>query len=344
MTSGAVDNQERFAAVGQFEVASAPKSLLQLVTTVGPVVVLWWLMAWSLPRWPWLTAALFLPALGFRMRTMLLQHDCGHRSFFNGRLANDAVGLGLGVIGWTPYFYWQRTHAMHHVNSSRMEGREDLGSIMTLTVREYDALSAGRKLLYRVYRHPLFLCGIGGPLQFLVKHRFPWDTPRSWTKAWGSVAFTDLALVGVLFALAQLFGWRTVLLVELPVIALGSMAAVWLIYIQHVFPGGYFAEGAAWNVTEASVRGSSYYQLPALLRFCTADVGLHHVHHYAVRIPNYRLAECLAATPAFQVKPITLRDSLRCWELKLWDEQAGDFRGYPDASGESALKASGSVG
>jgi omega-6 fatty acid desaturase (delta-12 desaturase) len=315
--------------LSDFAEARTSTSVLQLITTLAALTAWWWLTA-ATAHVSWvLTAAMAFVGTGLRVRSMLLQHDCGHRSLFHSQLANDVVGSALGVLGWAPFFYWQRTHAMHHVNSSRTEGREELGSIMTFTVREYEALTPANRLLYRVYRNPIFLCCVGGPLQFLIKHRFPWDTPRSWRKAWVSVLGTNLGLIGMTWLLASHWGLKTVLQVELPVICMSSFVAVWLIYIQHVFPGGYFAAGKAWNLEEASIRGSSYYLLPRLLRWCTANVGIHQVHHYSPKIPNYRLQECLDAHSEFQVKPLTLTDSLQCWKLKLWDEESGQFVAFP---------------
>jgi omega-6 fatty acid desaturase (delta-12 desaturase) len=318
--------------LNRFAVPRVAVSLWQLFSTLVPLIAVWGLAAATFGRSAWLTLVLLLVSIGLRSRTVVLQHDCGHGSLFRARWVNDLAGTLLGLVNWMPYDYWRRTHILHHSNSSRMEGRSELGSIMTLTVREYQALRPGQKLAYRVYRHPLFLCGFGGPFQFLLKHRFPWDTPRSWRREWASVGITNAGLIAALVALSAVFGLKAVLWVELPVIAVTSAIAVWFIYVQHVFPGGYFASGDAWNVAEASTRGSSYYQLPALLRWCTASVGLHHVHHYHTRIPNYRLEECMQAHSELQVPPLTLGASLSCGDLKLWDEQAQQFVGFPAAA------------
>lgn len=320
---------------------STTTSLVQLVTTFIPLVALWWVMAATAHVSWWLTLALAVPATALRLRMMLFQHDCGHGSFFKSRQANDVLGAVLSVPSWAPYHYWRRTHALHHVNSSRIEGRDELGSIMTLTVTEYEALSPGQRLWYRVYRNPLFLCGIGGPLQFLVKHRFPWDTPRTWKWEWASVLYTNVGLALSLAALSHFWGLETVLKVELPVIGMASFVAVWLIYIQHVFDGGFFAKGDAWNLEEASTRGSSYYQLPALLNWATLNVGYHHVHHYSQRIPNYRLADCMKAYAELRdVPPLTFTASLGTWKLKLWDEEREAFVGFPPAESTFAARSS----
>ncbi len=42
--------------------------------------------------------------------------------------------------------------------------------------------------------------------------------------------------------------------------------------------------------------GSSHDDLPPVLRWFTANIGIHHVHHLASRIPCYRLGEALRDT------------------------------------------------
>ena len=68
---------------------------------------------------------------------------------------------------------------------------------------------------------------------------------------------------------------------------------------------------------------SSLYALPQPLRWLSANIGIHHLHHLSSRIPSYRLAACLADIPALQtLNRIGLRDSLACLRFALWDENA----------------------
>ena len=53
----------------------------------------------------------------------------------------------------------------------------------------------------------------------------------------------------------------------------------------------------------------------------TANIGVHHVHHLASRIPYYRLRRVLRDFPDLAaISRITLLHSLRCVPLALWDE------------------------
>jgi omega-6 fatty acid desaturase (delta-12 desaturase) len=87
------------------------------------------------------------------------------------------------------------------------------------------------------------------------------------------------------------------------------------------------------------VDGSSFYKLPAVLRWFSGSIGIHFIHHLASRIPNYHLQRCYDSIPELQAKePLTLHKSLVSPRLKLWDEDRQQLVGF------SALKSSGSPG
>ena len=73
----------------------------------------------------------------------------------------------------------------------------------------------------------------------------------------------------------------------------------------------------------AALDSSSYMEMGALLRWCTANIGYHHVHHLDSRIPNYRLPGCHEALPPGLVPaPMGLWAGLRAFRYALWDEAA----------------------
>ncbi|HSH75335.1 MAG TPA: fatty acid desaturase, partial [Longimicrobiales bacterium] len=152
--------------------ADTSRSARQLAASVIPFILLWWLAYRSLEVGYWLTLLLALPTAGFMMRMFMIQHDCGHGSFFKSRAARDWVGRCIGVVLLTPYDYWKRTHAHHHAHSGDLDFR-GLGDVDTFTVREYLSWSRSRRLRYRLYRHPLVLFGLAPLYQFLFKHRYP---------------------------------------------------------------------------------------------------------------------------------------------------------------------------
>jgi acyl-lipid omega-6 desaturase (Delta-12 desaturase) len=297
------------------------RSVFELAITVIPFGAFWFLTWASVNAGHWFGLLLAVPAAGFLVRLFMIQHDCGHGSFFPSRRANDWVGRALGVLTLTPYDFWRYSHALHHAHSGNLD-RSRVGSIDTLSVREYDALSRPQRLRYRLYRHPLVLFGLGPVYLFMLRNRLPVGFMRAGWMPWWSTMGTNAAIVLLATAMLSLVGAGTFLVVHLPIAVLAAAIGVWLFYVQHQFENTRWAHDDKWSFHETALHGSSYYELPAPLRWLTANIGVHHVHHLASRIPFYRLPEVLRDHPRLrETSRITLRQSLRCVRLALWDEE-----------------------
>jgi omega-6 fatty acid desaturase (delta-12 desaturase) len=307
---------------GRYAAPDFRRSALQLLSTILPLAALWTAMALTVNKAYWLTLLLSVPTAAFLVRLFMIQHDCGHLSFFKSRRLNHLLGHAIGILTLTPHGYWRRAHNIHHATSGNLD-RRGIGDVHVLTVREYQALPRWKRLAYRVYRNPIAYLGFGPLYVFLIKFRFPIDLLRRQRGAWPSVIATNLGICGAITGLGLWLGFPEALMLQAPIVLISSMAGVWLFYTQHQFEYTYWRRKGEWDFDEAAIQGSSFYDLPRLLSWFTADIGIHHIHHLSSRIPNYRLRECLAENPEFHdVGRLTLRDSFRCAFLALWDEGA----------------------
>ena len=308
-------------ALARYREPRHTRSIFEIAITLVPFAALW-ASAWAAVHFGYwqLSFLLGVPAAGFLVRLFMIQHDCGHGSFFRYRLANDWVGRFLGVLTLTPYDDWRRAHAIHHANSGNLD-RRGVGDIDTLTVREFKALAFWGQLRYRLYRHPLVMFGLGAAYQFLLRHRLPIGSIRGGWQIWISAMATNFSIAIVVTTLVWFVGIGPFLLVHLPITLLAGSVGVWLFYVQHQFEQTFWAHGGEWSFHEAALHGSSHYDLPRVLRWFTANIGVHHVHHLCSRIPYYRLPQTLRDHPDLRsVSRLTLFQSFGCVRLVLWDE------------------------
>ncbi len=306
------------------------RSILELAITAGPFIALWVAAWWSLSISYWLTLALCIPAAGFLVRLFLIQHDCGHGAFFSNRAANNWVGRILGIVTFTPYEVWRRDHALHHSSSGNLDNR-GFGDILTLTVDEYMAKTPMQRLAYRMYRHPIVMFGIGPAYVYLLRNRLPlgfMDSKKHWFSAMGTnIAATIVAGVVIYFV-----GLAPFLLVLLPITILAASIGVWLFYVQHQFEDTIWESEQDWDLHDAALYGSSHYDLPKILQWFSANIGIHHVHHLYSRIPYYRLPQVLRDYPELAANQrMTLMQSFATVKLRLWDERQKKLISFPAA-------------
>jgi omega-6 fatty acid desaturase (delta-12 desaturase) len=272
-------------AILPYRRASAARGVFELVVTFPPFVAIWTAMMIAASHGQYLLSFALAPiAAGLLIRLFLIQHDCGHGSFFPSKLANDWVGRTLGVLTMTPYDHWRRSHAIHHATSGNLARR-------------------------------------GLPLGF-ERQRMPWFSTMS----------TNAGILLAAGVLILCVGFTTLLIVHLPIVVLAATMGVWLFYVQHQFEATTWYEATDWSQPEAALHGSSHYDLPLPLRWFSANIGVHHVHHLSSGVPFYRLPEVLRAYPELrEVSRLTLWQSLVCVRLTLWDEETRRLLSFREA-------------
>ena len=316
--------------LAQYREPNALRSSYELAITIGPFLSLWVLAWWSLSVSYWLTLAISSVNAAFLLRLFCIQHDCGHGAFFNNRTVSDWLGRVLGVLTLTPYDVWRRTHSIHHSNSGNL-GRRGIGDVHTMTVAEYRALSPMGRLMYRLYRNPVVLFGLGPGYLFFLQNRLPLGLMAS-ARYWISAMGTNAAILIGLGLMLYFGGVMPILLIFLPSTLLAATAGMWLFYVQHQFETTQWDAEENWQVHDAALNGSSHYVMPAVLQWLSANIGIHHVHHLYSRIPFYRLPEVLRDHAELAGRNrMTIRESLANARLHLWDEQSRRLLSFAQA-------------
>lgn len=297
----------------------ALRSSFELGVTVAAFVILWVVAWYAMSISPVLTLVISSFNAAFLLRLFIIQHDCGHSAFFKNRVLSDWLGRVIGIVTLTPYDVWRSSHALHHSSSGNL-GRRGMGDVHTLTVAEYNDKTPFQRLLYRLYRHPLVLFGLGPGYLFFLQNRLPLGLTGQ-AKYWVSSMGTNAMICVALLIMYYFGGLMPILLIFLPSTLLAASAGVWLFYVQHQFEDTHWEAEPDWDLHDAALHGSSHYVLPPVLQWLSGNIGIHHVHHLYSRIPFYRLPEVLRDHDILaSSNRMTIRESLASARLHLWDE------------------------
>ena len=318
-------------AIRKYEQPDLLKAVWQLANTFIPYLALCTLMCFTYNAgYPyWVTMCLGIVAAGLLVRIFIFFHDCAHQSFFASRKANTVFGYICGVLTFTPYEEWRKSHGWHHNTFGDLD-RRGKGDVWTLTAEEYCTASKSKRFWYRFFRNPLILLCLGPAYLFLVSYRYPHKGSKRRQNT--SVIITNAAIAIIILIASLTIGFKAYAMIQFPVLFFAGVIGVWLFYIQHQFKGVYWSRHDQWDPIKASLDGSSFYKLPKVIQWYTGNIGLHHIHHLRARIPNYNLQRAYDDTSVFlNVEPLSLRESFTCLRLKLWDEKRKELVGFKSA-------------
>lgn len=310
-----------YQTIARFQYPTIRQSIWQIVNTLIPYLLLWYVMIRGIQAgYPyWLILILSIPAGLFMVRLFILFHDCAHQSFFRSKRASRIFGYISGILTFAAYEKWRASHWRHHATVADLD-RRGTGDFWTMTKQEYSEAPLWKRLVYRIARNPFVVFILGPVIIFMLSQRFPIGAKNK--KERYSVLFSNLGVLAIVLAAGFSFGFQTYFMIQLPIVLIGGMLGLWLFYIQHNFKGVYWSRHEEWDRIKAALEGSSFYMLPEWLRWFTGSIGYHHIHHIRPLIPNYNLKKCYDSEPELQkIKPLSIRESLHSLRLHLWDER-----------------------
>jgi acyl-lipid omega-6 desaturase (Delta-12 desaturase) len=356
-SAGGISRQQKRALVRDYSGSHDGIGLLQTLTTLVPLALLWIVAIRIAGQLPWLTVMATFGITLFLVRVFALMHECGHGSLFRSQWANRTAGFVFGVISGMPQFVWSQHHDYHHRHNGNWERYR--GPLATLAVDEYVLLSPSQQRRYWLARH-IALAPLGGFVYLIFNPRFNWlkgngallwhllrRQPAStfqcrYWKTWKEyrhMTANNIALGCALIAMCMAAGTGLVLAIYTASLSIAGGAGIMLFTVQHNFEGAYATSTATWDIDQGAIAGTSFLVLPAWMNWFTANIGYHHVHHLSAAIPNYRLVACHSEnqqlfTTVPRVRLGQVPAALKCL---LWDRVSG--RIIP--LGKAARKARG---
>lgn len=252
------------------------------------------------------------------LRFFVIYHDQQHHAILNGSRLGEALMRVFGIYVLSASSVWRSSHNHHHNHNSKLRGSH-IGSFPIMTREQFLKSPPRKRFKYLFMRHPVTIL-LGYPVMFLFgMSLYPFiNQPRKHVDC----LLSFIVHVGIGVALWWQLGWVGLVLTQTVPHCLANVIGTYLFYAQHNFPGVSFADNAGWTYEKAALESSSFLRTGPLMRWFTANIGYHHIHHLNSRIPFYRLPEAMQALPELQEPRTTSlhpRDVFRCLRLKVWD-------------------------
>ena len=345
--------QEKSALIKKYAVRHNGFALYQVLSTVLPYFILFYFAVITQEISYWLSAVFISLLILFIMRVFMMMHDAGHGCLFIHPWQNKIAGFIMGVLCGVPEYVWSKHHAYHHATNGNWNKYR--GPLAVLSSDEYAELSAKKQKTYANSRN-ILLAPFAGFMYFIFTPRFTWikgsiqvvihtikgklSAPKTslkeivsgfetgyWAnwKEYRHMAANNIVLISLIIFGCWYFGVSAFMVVYLIALSLPGALGIILFTVQHNFEGSYATGDDGWDYNTAAIEGTSYFDLPRILHWFTADIGYHHVHHLSARIPNYKLRQCHEEYQSlFNTVPIVrLKDVFKSFKYILWDEASG---------------------
>lgn len=328
-------------------------ALYQILSTMIPYFALFYFAIEALAVSYWLAGGLIALLILFIMRVFMMMHDAGHGCLFVSPWQNSIAGYIMGVMCGVPEYVWSKHHAYHHATNGNWEKYR--GPLAVLSSTEFSKLSEKKQKSYINGRN-ILLAPLAGFMYFIFTPRFTWlkgsiqffffalkrrfkKQPASYqsicdsfeTNFWADwkeyrhMAYNNLTLISLIVFGCWYFGIAPFMTVYLIALSISGGLGIILFTVQHNFEDSYAVDTENWDYNTAAIEGTSYFDLPKILHWFTADIGYHHVHHLSARIPNYKLRECHEEYEHLfkEVPVVKLKDVSKSFKYILWDEASG---------------------
>ena len=283
-----------------------------------------------------------IPLLGLmNMRTFIILHDCGHNSYTPIKKLNYVIGSIMGIFVITP-FCWSYSHHNHHLTSGNKANELDhpQNETVIVTLKQYQHFKDFQKNIFKIVRTPFIFFQVVPIIKFFILHRGEILINKYYNhpyhQSMNLILFDTLLNNSGLFLLLVCMNHYGLLYHYLyslvSVVSIGFM----LFHNQHTFNPPYVVTDKMWNKKDSGLLGGSFIQIPSYLKYFTAGIEYHHIHHMNANVPGYniqKLHEEITKTTneLDNIVRLSMRDCYHNLWYSLYDEENNKYISFAEA-------------
>ena len=282
-----------------------------------------------------------IPLLGLmNVRTFIIFHDCGHNSYTPSKKLNYVLGSILGIFVFTP-FCWSYNHHNHHLTAGNKENELNNPQNETVlsTFTEYRDMKYKRHV-YRIIMNPLIFFTLLSSFNFFILHRGKDLSHKYQNKLHlhptNRILFDTLLNNSGLFLLLVCMNHYDVLYHFIYSCMCTWSLGFMFFHNQHTFNPSYVVTDKKWNKKDSGLLGSSFIQIPSYLKYFTAGIEYHHIHHMTSAIPGYNIQKlheeiCKTTNELDNIIKLSMSDCYHNLWYSLYDEDDNKYISFAEA-------------
>jgi len=285
-----------------------------------------------------------IPLLGLlNIKTFIIFHDCGHQSYTPNKTLNYIIGTIISPLTYFP-FSWNYRHHTHHLTNGNYENkyRFNYNELIFHTLYQYKNMSVIKRNIYKIILSPYILFTFLTYIKFILIERFYvikfFIKEYAYTSSYCLIIDQIINNIQVCVVLYLQYKY-SIIYHSLLSFCISSTCGTLLFFNQHTFNPPYVVNNENWNMKDSGLKGSSFIQIPYLLKYFTGGIEYHHIHHFNSKIPNYNLQsyheEVISKSNIFDnIIKLSMNDCYNNLTLSLYNETTNKYITFAEADKE----------
>ena len=285
-----------------------------------------------------------IPLLSLMLTKMfVLFHDCLHNSYTPNVYLNYIIAHIAGVFVITSP-NWILDHHTHHLTNGNLTNKYKykFNELVFLTLEQYTHSSPFKQTFLHYFYSPLIYFTYFPVLYFFLLQRFVYIYKKVIFKhkinnTMPQIIFNHVVNNGLIYLWWNCLQTHGILIHYIFSLLFSFIINFLLFFNQHTFNPAYAVDDAQWSQRNSGLVGSSFIQMPSLLKYYSGGIEYHHIHHMNSKIPGYNIHKYhnevdLNSNMFANVTRLSMRDCYNNLWLMLYDKDNKKYITMQDAN------------